>query len=432
MILVHRLLIALTLAFALGTASAWSQAPAPTPFTPEKAAPAPTPAPTAKQQAAPAPAPATAPAQTKAVPAKEPSKNTLQLPSAKTAAPALKAAPPAPVAAPRQPVEPRAIPAFVPPGPPPLDETSLHKPVLAVLKAAQAMGAEEDSARWVDTGACWVWIGMKRVQAWSRYRFSYEGGCGQGRAEGAGKLKIESQNAQGKWEPETEFETIWKSGVPLSDAKAGTSTGGNLLIGLADRTVLSWMGSSMNEEAEVFAVGRADDQGRVTPCASQSLLAVAQSSDIGGDRFKHLLRRAVSVVGAQCQDNMRTLWLVSLVPSEGLVLSSRQGAVNAQPIKAQAEIREGVIYAYSQRFATPPALLPQTSSVPGAQMLSWTPPIEELDHQLLLVFALPVFLLILLLVAMRIAYASTRNVVAPAPKIKAKPAPLPANSAKRR
>ncbi|TAN51829.1 MAG: hypothetical protein EPN26_08630 [Rhodospirillales bacterium] len=310
-----------------------------------------------------------------------------------------------------------------------MDETGLHKPVLAVMKAAQAVGAEEDAARWIDTGACWVWIGMKRDQAWSKYRFVFDGGCKQGRAEGQGRLKIERQDAQGKWGVESEFETAWLGGVPLGEAK--DSSGGKLLIGLADRTVLAWAGSSANEEAEVFTISRADDQGRVNPCSSQAILSVALSDEIGGDRFKHLLRRSVSVVNSQCQERVRSLWLVSLVPSEGLTLSSRQGAVNAQPIRAQAEIREGLIYSYTQRFTSPPALMPQAASVPGAQPLVWTPPIEELDHQLLLVFALPIFLLVLLLVAMRIAYASTRQVVVQPAAAKLKPKPG-ANILKRR
>ncbi|MBF0269114.1 MAG: hypothetical protein HQL44_11035 [Alphaproteobacteria bacterium] len=377
-------------------------------------------------------APISSQAQTKptaAPPAKASEKNVLQPPAAKppTAAPQ-RASPPQATPAPRAAVETRVIPAFVPPGPPPMAETDFRKPVLAVLKAAQAMNPEEDAARWVDAGPCWVWIGMKRDQAWAKYRFAYEGACRQGRADGKGRLKVENQDIQGKWVPLFDYETNFIGGVPLGDAIESGSA--KLAVGLPNRSVLSWMGASLNEESEVFTVGKADDQGRVVPCAAQGIMAAALATDIGGERFKSLLRRSVSVVASQCPDRLRNLWLATLVPSEGLVLSSRQGLAGAEPVLAQAEIREGLIYTYSQRFASPPALAPQGTPVPGAQPLAWTPPIEELDHQLLLVVALPVFLLLLLLVAMRIAYASTRQVIgpAPAPAVKTKPA----NNAKRR
>lgn len=331
----------------------------------------------------------------------------LKQPAKQAVKPVAKPAPPAPTAAPRTAVETKTIPAFVPPGPPPMDETGLRQPLVAMLKAAQAMNPEEDLARWVDGGPCWVWVGMKRDQPWAKYRFVYQGACKQGRADGQGLLKIEAQDGEGKWAPAFNIDTLFLGGIPLADPKSGAES--KLVIGLPDRTVLSWMGSSLNEESEVFTVGRADDQGRVSPCAAgQGILAAVRADKIDAKHYKHLLRRSASVVGSQCQQQVRIRWLATLVAAEGLTLSSRQGFAGADPLLAQAEIREGLIYAYGLDFPSPPSLIPQTSPVPGAAALAWTPPVEELDYQLLMVVALPVLLLLLLLGGMRMARSRNR------------------------
>jgi hypothetical protein len=355
-------------------------------------------------------------------------KNVLKLPQGKpgASAPAAKTPPP-PQAAPRIPVVPQTVPAFVPPGPPPVDDTGLSAPVAAVLKAAQTLSAEEDSARWVDAGRCWVWVGMKRDKPWPKYRFTYDGECKQGRADGQGTLSIESQDAEGKWSLLAGIGPSWLSGFPLGDVKEGT--GARLIVGLADRTVLSWMGPSLNEETEVFSVGRPDDQGRVVPCKSQGVLAVAQSGDIGGDRFKLLLRRSVSVVNGQCPGQTRTLWQTTLAATDNLALVIRQGMAAVEPTRAQAEVRDGILYDYSQRFQTQPTLLPTAQPVPGAPALLWTSPSDEIDPQLALVFAVPAGLLLLLLGAVRFAYAQSRDAAANARKT---PLKKPANNAGRR
>lgn len=337
---------------------------------------------------------ATAPALSQAQSLKQPAKQ--------AAKPSTRPAPPAPTAAPRTAVEANAIPAFVPPGPPPIDETGLHQPVVAMLKAAQAMNPDADLARWIDGGPCWVWVGMKRDQPWAKYRFAYQGACKQGRADGQGFLKVETQNGEGKWTPAFDIDTVFLGGIPLADPKSGAES--KLVIGLPDRTVLSWMGSSLNEEAEVFTVGLADDQGRAAPCASgRSILAAVRADISGAKNYKHLLRRAASVVGSQCQQQMRARWLTTLVAAEGLTLTSRQGFAVTEPVLAQAEIRDGLIYTYGQDFPSPPSLIAQASPVAGALALAWTPPVEEMDYQLLMVIALPVLLLLLLLAAVRSA-----------------------------
>lgn len=334
----------------------------------------------------------------------------LKQPAKQAAKPSARPAPPAPKAAPRTAVETNTIPAFVPPGPPPIDENGLHQPVVAMLKAVQTMNPDADLARWIDGGPCWVWVGMKRDQPWAKYRFAYQGACKQGRADGQGVLKVESQESAGKWTPVFDLDTLFQNGIPLADPKSGAES--KLVIGLPDRTVLSWMGSSLNEVSEVFTVGQADDQGRVSPCtASPGILAVQRDNNIDAKQYKHLLRRAASVVGSQCQQQqqMRARWLTTLVAAEGLTLTSRQGFAIAEPVLAQAEIRDGLIYAYGQDFPSPPSLIAQASPVPGAAALAWTPPVEELDYQLLMVVALPVLLLLLLLAGLRMARSRNRQ-----------------------
>jgi hypothetical protein len=252
----------------------------------------------------------------------------------------------------------------------------LRPTVAALLAAAEKGGGEEDAARWIDAGKCWVWYGAKREAPWSRYRFNYEGPCRNGRAEGSGRLDVKvnpngdgAKNGAKNFEPRPEITASWRSGVPLAD-KPGSRP--DIATGLSDRAVLSWVGSTQNEEAEIFAVSKADDQGQVSACQAQAALAVTAQPPSNEAQLKILLRRSALVLNAFCPERAAALWTVTLAPAEGLAFYGRQGGATVQPILARAEIREGVIFDFKAGVAEPLPLLPSAQPVAGAEPLVWT------------------------------------------------------------
>lgn len=334
----------------------------------------------------------------------QPGKNVLKLPpQGKPQAQPARPAPPPPSAAPRAPVEVKDVPHFVPPGPPPLDESQLRPAVAAVLKAASLSPSDDDVSRWVDGGPCWVWVAVKRDLPWAKHRFSYTGGCKQGRADGAGKLKAEGQDAQGVWAPLYEIEGVFLSGVLLAEVKEGS--GAKLAIGLRDRSALLHLGSGLNDEADVFAAALADDQGRLSLCQAKALLAV--TGNVGADEaaLRQILRRSVAVMIAECPDRIQQVWRITLAGREGLAFSSQGGVATVSAILAQAEIRDGVTYAFSPAATAQPTLLSLAKPVEGAPALVWTEPGDGDKTTLMLVVGVPLFLLILLQGVARFAAA---------------------------
>lgn len=322
-------------------------------------------------------------------------KNVLKMPQSKGGA-----TPPKPAAAPRTPVEVKEIPQFVPPGPPPLDEGQMRPALAAVIKAAAFSVSEEDGARWIDGGPCWVWVAAKHELDWAKYRFAYEGGCKQGRADGKGRLKAEGLDGEGKWTPLYEIDGAFLSGIAQSESKESANV--RFAVGLRDRTVLTYVGASLNEEGDVFAAALADDQGRSSICASQALLAVANEESADDASLRQLLRRSVAVMADECPDRVAQVWRTTLVSKNGLVLASLDGASTVAPILAQAEIREGTIFDYASGPEARPHLLSQAKPVFGAQPLVWTETSDDDDMTLALVVGIPLLLILLLQITARI------------------------------
>jgi hypothetical protein len=335
--------------------------------------------------------PATAAPAAQAAPPPPPPKPAPPAAAAKQAAPSpgqppIRSAPRASVEA--RPIEDKMPPEFQPLAPPPLATDGKRPALLSLLAAAEKGGGEEDAARWVEAGKCWVWYGAKREAPWTRYRFSYDGTCLNGRAEGTGNLDIKvNVNGNGasakSFEPRPGLSALWRNGVPLAD-KPGAKT--ELAAGLSDRTVLAWAGSTINDEAEIFAISKADDQGQISACQTQAALAVVAQPVTAPAQLKLLARRGASVLGAFCPEKAAALWTMTLVPTQGLSFYGRQGGATVQPVLARAEIREGLFYELRTEITEALPLLPTAQPVQGAQPLTWT---ETKADDRLMALALP-------------------------------------------
>lgn len=326
---------------------------------------------------------------------------------AKKSADVLKAPAPAPLpsnqapirSAPRPAVEPSALTSLAPPAPPAYVAEDRSQAVQALLRAAEKSPGEDDAARWIEAGTCWVWYAAKRDAAWSRYRFTYEGGCLNGRAEGRGRL-FSDRAEEGAGQRQVERIALWHKGVPVAEGNRPVPT--TLLVGLPDRSFLAWIGTLPKDEGDVFAVGRADDDGRVAPCKAQSLLAVAPQTDLAPVAMPTLLKNAATLMTNACPDRGRALWPVVLVGPE-LSLVGRQGAAVAQPVLMAGEVRDGLIYWSTLRPPVAPTLIPQAMPVAGAPPLPWTQTEDEFEFDTLVIYGLPAALLLVVLGLLRVA-----------------------------
>jgi len=301
--------------------------------------------------------------------------------------------------APRPAVEPSALAPLAPPGPPAYVAEDRSQAVQALLRAAEKSPGEDDAARWIEAGTCWVWYAAKRDAAWSRYRFTYEGGCLNGRAEGRGRL-FSDRAEEGAGQRQVERIALWHKGVPVAEGNRPVPT--TLLVGLPDRSFLAWIGTLAKDEGDVFAVGRADDEGRVAPCKAQSLLAVAPQTDLAPVAMPTMLKNAATLMASACPDRGRALWPVVLVGPE-LSLVGRQGAAVAQPVLMAGEVKDGLIYWSTLRPPVAPTLIPQAMPVAGAPPLTWTQTDDEFEFDTLVIYGLPAALLLVVLGLLRVA-----------------------------